>query len=278
MTKKIFLYGVLILALILSGTILALAVNQSDLSETGKTGGEVYLYTGSPLILSGGEVSMLDSTNPDLGATVIQDRTLLPLRAVSEYFGAEVTYDQSKKEAVITYDGKRYHFPVGSKKYSVEDGVKKTEYPMDTQSMMIDGRTMVPLRVICEEVLGKKVSYYDRIIAVADREIGLRSDKKLTEEIGDKIGAAVKPRTMKELERILSVMEGGLYPVSGAVSDLYGATVLNGKAGADGATPQMLPSLPLPRRRIAALSPAPQAAATIPKRISRLRASTKRTS
>lgn len=245
MTKKIFLYGVLILALILSGTILALAVNQGDLPEKGKTGGAVYLYTSSPLILSDGEIRMLDSTNPDLGATVIQDRTLLPLRSVSEYFGAEVTYDQTKKEAVITYDGKRYHFPVGSKKYSVENGVKKTEYPMDTQSMILDGRTMVPLRVICEEVLGKKVSYYDRVIAVANREIDLRSDKKLTEEIGDKIGAAVKPRTMKELERVLSVVEGGLYPVSGAVSDLYGAKVLNSKAGADGAAPQAAAESPV---------------------------------
>ncbi|HVI40347.1 MAG TPA: copper amine oxidase N-terminal domain-containing protein, partial [Anaerovoracaceae bacterium] len=167
MRKKTFLYGVLVLIFLLLGSILALASNQSELSQNGASGGEVFLYTGSPLILSNGEVKMLDSANPDLCATVVQSRTLLPLRAISEYFGAEVTYDQTKKEAVISYDGKRYLFPIGEKKYIVEAGRQKNEYAMDSQSMILDGRTMVPLRVICENVLGRKVSYFDRVIAVA---------------------------------------------------------------------------------------------------------------
>jgi hypothetical protein len=130
MIKKPFLYGTLILAIILCGTILVLAANQSDPIQGKASGDEVFLYTGSPLVLSNGEVKMLDSTNPDLGATVIQSRTLLPLRAVSEYFGAEVSYDQTKKEAMIKYNGKQYIFAIGSKKYIVGSGILKKEYAM----------------------------------------------------------------------------------------------------------------------------------------------------
>lgn len=230
--KKKILYGALILILILSGTMLALAANQSDQPQNLSKGGEVYLYTGSPLIWSDGEVKMLDSTNPDLGATVIQSRTLLPLRAVSEYFGAEVTYDQKKKEAVIKYDGKQYYFPVGSKKYFAESGQKRTEFAMDSQSVILDGRTMVPLRVICEEVLGKRVSYYDRVIAVADHEVNLQSNAGLIADVKAKIGEAVKARTMKELEQVLSAGEKRVYAVDDVVN--FGMTAAAPEAAAEG--------------------------------------------
>ena len=199
MRKKTFIYGVLIIILVISSSAFAIAAN-----NTVPYSGIVYLYTGSPLILSNGEVEMLDSTNPDLGATVVQSRTLLPLRALSEYFGAEVTYDQSKREAVIKYDGKQYRFPIGEKKYVVENVLSQKEYAMDSQSILIDGRTMVPLRVICENVLGKKVSYYNRVIAVADKEINLQTDAALMNDVRGKIGEAVKANTMKELQVALS--------------------------------------------------------------------------
>jgi hypothetical protein len=80
---------------------------------------------------------------------------------------------------VIKYDGKQYLFPIGSRKYTVDDGKQKKEYAMDSQSMLLDGRTMVPLRVICENVLGKKVSYYDRVIAIADKETDLAANTGL---------------------------------------------------------------------------------------------------
>lgn len=228
MRNKSFLYGILILIFLLSGTILALAANQNEQAQSKPVGGEVYLYTGSPLILSNGEVKMLDPSNPDLGATVIQSRTLLPLRAISEYFGAEVTYDQKEKQAVIQYDGKRYFFPIGSKKYIAENDGQKEEYSMDSQSVILDGRTMVPLRVICENVLGKTVSYHDRVIAVADHELNLKTNTELTEEIKAKIGEAVKARTMKELEQVLSSAQRN-------VSFAEDAVISFGQSESDGA-------------------------------------------
>ena len=176
-------------------------------------GGEIYLYTGSPLVLSGNEVKMLDSTNPDLGATVINSRTLLPMRAISEYFGAEVTYDQAKKEAVINYNGKRSAFQV-------------------TPSMIRDGRAMVPLRAICEDVLGKKVSYYDRVIAISDHEVDLKGNAKRMADIKEKIGEAVKARSLKELESVLSASENTRYGITGGapIDDMAPAAKVENEA------------------------------------------------
>ncbi len=186
--------------LVLSGTILALAANQGEASQnsvqSAASGGEVYLYTGSPLVLSGSEVKMLDPSNPDLGAVVVNSRTLLPMRAISEYFGAKVTYDPVKKEATITYGGKQSVIPV-------------------TQSMIRDGRAMVPLRAICENVLGKKVSYYDRVIAVADHEVELKANAKLMADVKAKIGEAVKAGSLRELEKTLTAAEAFRYGITG---------------------------------------------------------------
>jgi hypothetical protein len=201
MPKKTFLYGVLILLFLLTGTILALAAGEGESSgdapgnkaprdgaAAAGTAAVTYLYTGSPLILYEGEIKMLDPENPDLCATVINSNTLVPLKAISEYFGAEVDYDSGEKTAIVKYDGREYLFPIGSKKYIVENGPVKKEYGMSSQSLILDGRTMVPLRVICENVLERKVSYHDRIIAVASYEADLRTNEELTDRIRGKLG------------------------------------------------------------------------------------------
>jgi len=214
MPKKTFLYGVLILIFLLAGTILALAAGEGKpFGETignetprGAAGDArvTYLYTGSPLILYDGEIKMLDPENPDLCATVVNKSTLVPMKAISEHFGAEVDYDSGEKTAVVKYDGKEYLFPIGSKKYIVKDSLGKKEYGMSAQSLILDGRTMVPLRAICENVLGRKVSYHDRIIAVADHEVDLLTNEELTDMVRGKIGEAVKAQSMAELKKAMT--------------------------------------------------------------------------
>lgn len=185
MRKNIIVFGIFIMAFILFGSIIAAATDEKEQEyikgEELSSKEAIFLYTGSPLILSDGKVRMLDKENPDIVATVVQSRTLLPLRAIAEYFGAEVRYDQSAREAIIDYEDKRYRFPIGQKKYITEDGSNTVEYVMDTQSVILNDRTMVPIRVISENILNRKVSYFDRIIAIADNEINLKSDEGLRE-------------------------------------------------------------------------------------------------
>lgn len=204
MRRKSMIAGIIIILLIIVvyGSMSAIASGQEGPAAVSK--GEVYLYTGSPLVLSNGEVKMLDPSNPDLGATIIQSSTVVPLKAISEYFGADIDYDPAKKEAIVKYDGKHYIFPIGSNKYTVREGLNEKEYDMISQSIIFDGRTMVPLRVICEEVLGRKVAYFDRVIAVAGHEVDLASNAKLVADVKAKIGEAVKARSLNELKQFLA--------------------------------------------------------------------------
>lgn len=226
MRKNTLLYGALITLFLVSSSIMALAADPAgDVTPTESSSAGIFLYTGSPLILSNGEVEMLDAENPDIAATVVESKTLLPLRAIAEYFGAEVTYDQQARQAVIQYEGKQYLFPIGEKKYIAVEGTASKEYTMDSKAQIIDGRTMVPLRVICENILGRTVSYYDRVIAVSDAEINLEANAGLMEEVKLKIGEAVKARTMKELTRILLADSGvRMYTTEEAAPDALPAT------------------------------------------------------
>lgn len=199
MRMKTLICSVLVALVLLSGSILAIA---SD--ETTSQNETIYLYTGSPLILSNGTIHMLDSANPDISATVVEGKTMLPLRAVSEFFGAEVSYDQNQRKAILKYDGKKFFFPIDQKKYIVEGLGGRKEFSIDAHSMILEGRTMVPLRVICEQVLGKKVSYNNRVIAVSDQSVDLKTQAELMKQVEEKIGKVVKAGTISELKKALS--------------------------------------------------------------------------
>ena len=241
MRKKTLICGALVTVLLFSGSILSAASEEPEPSaeKSERPSKEIFLYTGSPLILSNGEIKMLDSANPDISATVIGGKTLLPVRAVSEYFGGEVTYDKTQHRVTIQYGGSHYIFPIDQKKYIVENSKGSKEYVTDSNSTLIDGRTMVPLRVICENVLGKKVSYYNRVIAVADQSIDLKNQPALMKDVESKIGEAVKAGTMRALELALSGEEKIRY---GAVDMAKSAAMpqnsgMNEQAEAESAAP-----------------------------------------
>ena len=84
MRKNIIVFGIFIMAFILFGSIIAAATDEKEQEyikgEELSSKEAIFLYTGSPLILSDGKVRMLDKENPDIVATVVQSRTLLPAR------------------------------------------------------------------------------------------------------------------------------------------------------------------------------------------------------
>lgn len=184
---------ILLISLVLGG-IPASAVALSEES--------IALHVASPLILHGEEIFPLDSSNPNVVPVIHKDRTLVPLRAISEHFGAEVSYNGTNREAIIKYNGKTYYFPIGKSFYRVEEVTKAVQtIPFDTESLIIQERTMVPLRVIAENILAKKVGYSDRVITIGAKEIDL--NEKNVAEIKSKIGQALKISSAAELEKII---------------------------------------------------------------------------
>lgn len=74
------------------------------------------------------------------------NRTQVPLRAVLEAFGAEVNWIAETSTATISLNGRVIEVPIG-KDYILVDGTKKMN---DTKSLIKDGRTYLPIRIVLE--------------------------------------------------------------------------------------------------------------------------------
>lgn len=103
---------------------------------------------------------------PDKKPYVNKDsRTLIPVRFVAEALGANVTWNSARGAAQIELDGCKIVLPIGTNKMEVTRNGKTTTKTLDTTSIVEDGRTMIPIRAVAEE-LGCWVSYcsgYDTV-------------------------------------------------------------------------------------------------------------------
>lgn len=140
--------------------------------------GAIALWLDRPWILSGSGLKPIDSENPQVVPFIYNDRALVPLRAISEHFGADVFYRAAMREAVIVYGGRTYAFPIGLNHYRIEEEGRPVEVVLiDTETRIVEDRTMVPLRVVSEAILGLEVDYLDRIATVAPAKETLDQDK-----------------------------------------------------------------------------------------------------
>ena len=107
------------------------------------------------------------------------NRTMMPLRAVVEALGAEVTWDGATRTASVTKNGITVKVTIGSKDIAIiKDGIT-TYNTMDTVAVLnaAEGRTYVPIRYVAEG-LGAYVDYSD-----AFRVVGIYSGVLTSEEI-----------------------------------------------------------------------------------------------
>lgn len=83
-------------------------------------------------------------------------RTLVPIRFISERFGATVKWDQKKKVVTIKPKGLfntlSYTLPIGQKTVTVVNGSEVIKVQLDVPSQVINGRTVVPLRFVGEHL------------------------------------------------------------------------------------------------------------------------------
>ncbi len=126
-----------------------------------------------------GEISLADSQNPEIKPFIENGRTLVPIRFISEAFGAEVSYN----DGVVTVktDDKEIKMEIGETKYTISD----EEFTMEAAPKITDGRTFVPLRAV-SEALSKKVFWDDRgLIVISNGEINEEADKEAIDKILD---------------------------------------------------------------------------------------------
>lgn len=74
------------------------------------------------------------------------NRTQVPFRVVLESFGCQVTWDNNQKMAYASKDGILVCIPIGQNYFWING----TTVQNDTQAMMKDGRTYLPIRAVLE--------------------------------------------------------------------------------------------------------------------------------
>lgn len=91
---------------------------------------------------------------PDAKPYISNDRAFVPVRFVSEQLGASVNWNSDTEEVIINKDDDRIKLVIGSTEV-IKNGVLSS---MDTVPVIAEGRTMVPLRFVSEQ-LGAAVNW-----------------------------------------------------------------------------------------------------------------------
>ena len=103
------------------------------------------------------EIKIIINDKPvtfDQMPVIVDGRTLVPLRGISETLGAEVLYTAATKRVTVTRDGVVVKLKIGS----AEAYIDREEKTLDVPATVISDRTMVPVRFI-SEAYGSKVEW-----------------------------------------------------------------------------------------------------------------------
>lgn len=85
---------------------------------------------------------------------ILNDRTMLPIRAVMEAMGKEVSWDGVENRAIVTDGAITLKLGIGDNimiKETSSDGLAVTEYiELDSAAVNINDRTLLPVRAVAE--------------------------------------------------------------------------------------------------------------------------------
>jgi len=101
--------------------------------------------------------------------TILNGKTVIPVRFVSEKMKAKVRYSSDKDPIIIIYRDTTVELKLGSKKMTVITSTGTRKITLETAPQKIDGKTFVPLRAL-GEALGFGIFYDNasRIIIVSN--------------------------------------------------------------------------------------------------------------
>ncbi len=142
------------------------------------TKGIVAMQQGRSLAYANGIKALIDSSNPEVKPILQNDRTMVPLRFVSEALGGKVVWSDASQEVTVNCDYKEVRVKIGES--TIYSGGK--EIAIDSPAFVENGRTYVPLRAI-SEALGKYVYEDNGVVLISDNESPFEKYPKLYEEL-----------------------------------------------------------------------------------------------
>ncbi|MBN2222106.1 MAG: copper amine oxidase N-terminal domain-containing protein, partial [Vallitaleaceae bacterium] len=110
-------------------------------------GGSIRLLIDNPLMWVNGEQQDVD---PGSGTSPVirNGRTIVPIRAIVEALGGTIAWESTTKTITISAQGNIVVMQIGSLSYSVNG----SSYQMETAPVIINSRTMIPLRAATESL------------------------------------------------------------------------------------------------------------------------------
>ncbi len=104
-------------------------------------------------------IDFMDSEGNIVEPKIINNRTMVPMRKIFEVLGAEVEWNGEDKSIIATKDDVQINLQIGNKNASLTTSDDETkEITLDAEPVIIENRTMVPVRFIAES-LEKKVGW-----------------------------------------------------------------------------------------------------------------------
>jgi hypothetical protein len=110
-------------------------------SNVTATGNKIIFRIGSKLCTDRGTL-----VNLDAAPTIIDNFTVVPLRALGNALGAETAYDASTNSVTVKYKGKELYFLINSKLVRVDN----QWMTLDVPATIINGRVMIPVRFVSQ--------------------------------------------------------------------------------------------------------------------------------
>lgn len=90
-------------------------------------------------------------TETDTAPVIINDRTMVPLRAIAESLGCEVLWDGDNRGIIVCRNMHLYNFRIGfDTAFDIYNNALENTYLLDSAPVIINDRTMLPLRAVAE--------------------------------------------------------------------------------------------------------------------------------
>ena len=115
---------------------------------------------------------------------IVKDKTMVPIRFLTENLGAYILWDEKTQTAKITLNNKRINITVGSDIMKVEN----EEYKLQSPAFEQDGRIYIPLRDVVE-MSGEACVWLDPdIIVVRGKTMEIITRETLADTINGMFG------------------------------------------------------------------------------------------
>jgi len=156
----------MVLSLVLSGLSFGTALS-ADMPLDQKMQQSVVLFVGNASSVVHNSNKPIDASNKDIKPVIVDGRTLVPVRFISENMGARVDWDGATSTVNIIYADTKIRLKLGEKFIYVNDKANALDVP----AQIVGGRTLIPLRAMSES-LGKTVFWDSRgLIVLSDTAV-----------------------------------------------------------------------------------------------------------